>query len=488
MNTKVSSRREIVVAGLALLALTFALRGWIFGDPVVNMDEQFYLLVGKRLALGHLPYVDIWDRKPFGLFAIYAAACRLFADPVTGYQLLAAAAVTLTSWVIFAMTRRLTGFSAALAGAAAYPAWLLVFGGVGGQSPVFYNLPMATAAALIARRAAQPDSRTLTRWGCLAMLLVGLAIQIKYTALFEGIFFGLSLMWIAWKAGRPPVRIVFDASLWVVAAWAPTLAAWAAYAALGHGTVFAQANFFSVLSDSDHALPAIERLAALTFGLFPLWICLWIAWRRWRGVVGPAANEARWLLAWSCAAYLGFLPLGVWNDHYVLPLISPLAATAALAFDATSRRKLLIAMVVGLGLAGGLGRAIVDFGINGNAAQVQRISALVRAQLHGRCLYVNEDLSILYYEVPSCLPTHYIFPQHLALARYAKGLGVDQIGELKRLLDSRPGVIVISADPDPQTSPISRRVLLQRLHAYYRIAGQEIVGETPYEVWVPKAG
>ena len=291
--------REGLKAFLILAAFTLLTRGWIFGNPVVNMDEQFYLFVGERMWQGELPYVDIWDRKPVGLFLIYALAVGLFPNPVIGYQLLATLAVVLTAQLIFTVARRLTSFSPALAAAAAYPAWLLVFGGIGGQSPVFYNLPMAIAAVWTMARYMSTDDRRLTLHGCAIMLLVGVAIQIKYTALFEGIFFGLSLLWTGWRHGRSLARLAADGAIWIAAALAATLAAWAAYAAIGQSEAFVQANFLSVIADANPFLPALGRLAGLLFGLSPLYVCIWFAWRHWRGRQGTAARQLRWLLAWA---------------------------------------------------------------------------------------------------------------------------------------------------------------------------------------------
>jgi hypothetical protein len=51
-----------------LLAFALLMRGQTFNDPVLGFDEQFYLLVGDRMLHGAVPYVDIFDRKPIGLF------------------------------------------------------------------------------------------------------------------------------------------------------------------------------------------------------------------------------------------------------------------------------------------------------------------------------------------------------------------------------------------------------------------------------------
>jgi hypothetical protein len=316
------------------------------------------------------------------------------------------------------------------------------------------------------------------------MLLTGIAIQIKYTAVFEGIFFGLSLVWVGWKAGRPFGRLAFDAIVWMACALAPTLAVLALYLATGHGQEFIQANFLSVLSDSNPLLPALGRLAALVGGLSPLGICGWIAWRRRPVGPGPARREVLWLFAWVGASFAGFLLLGVWNDHYVLPLLPPLCLAVAFGFGKLGdRRWIAVAAVLGLGLAGGLARSVVDVRINGNERQIAQLTAMIEPHLARGCLYVNEDLSILYYLTRSCLPTRYVFPQHLALSRYEHALGVDQMVELRRMLAQRPAVIVLSKDPDYETRFATRRVVEAQLRSNYDFVGASVVGETRYAVF-----
>lgn len=58
---------------LLLLIAAFVTRGALFGNPLVHSDEGFYPLVGDRMMHGAWPFVDIFDRKPVGLFLIFAA-------------------------------------------------------------------------------------------------------------------------------------------------------------------------------------------------------------------------------------------------------------------------------------------------------------------------------------------------------------------------------------------------------------------------------
>ena len=187
----------LVFAGLALAVI--AARAQTFGDPVLGFDEQYYLLVADRMLHGAVPYIDIWDRKPIGLFLLYTGAILPGGDPFLNYKLLAAGFVWATAAVIYRTAQADAGRTGAVIAALLYVLWLNFMEGEGGQAPVFYNLPVLLAAALTRRAVA--GGQNFAR-GCFAMLLIGLAIQIKYTAVFEGIAFGLILLWAQYRADR----------------------------------------------------------------------------------------------------------------------------------------------------------------------------------------------------------------------------------------------------------------------------------------------
>ncbi len=79
--------RSLPMQALLLLLVALATRGALFGSPLIHSDEGFYLLVGDRMVQGAWPFVDIFDRKPVGLFLIFAAIRAVGGDGILLYQL-----------------------------------------------------------------------------------------------------------------------------------------------------------------------------------------------------------------------------------------------------------------------------------------------------------------------------------------------------------------------------------------------------------------
>jgi hypothetical protein len=155
---------------LTLLAIALVTRAGRFGDPAIQMDEQFYLVVADQIWHGALPYVDIWDRKPILLFLLYAALSPLSGDGIIAYQIGAMLFSTMTSFAIVLIAQRFTNLRGAWLAGAAYLLYLPALDGGGGQSPVFYNLFMAIGALEVVRAGEAPRSIGVWRHGLRAMI------------------------------------------------------------------------------------------------------------------------------------------------------------------------------------------------------------------------------------------------------------------------------------------------------------------------------
>lgn len=425
------------MAAALLLLLAVLLRAADFGNPVIHVDEQYYLLVGDRLRQGAIPYVDVWDRKPVGLFLLYALWSALPGDGILAYQLAATGFAVATAWVL---TRAATAVGAgrvgAVAAGVAYLIWLPLLGGRGGQAPVFYTLPVAVAA-LLALRLPGRSPRAIVASGAVACLLGGLAIQLKPTAAFEGAFVGLAHVWALHRRGVAPARVAAAALLWIAAGLAPTIAVMAAYRALGPAAFDAWwfANVASIFLRPGYPAGEIAmRLLGIAAQLSPLILCAAIGLRR------RPLGEARALAyGWLAAAAIGFLAIGTFFDHYALPLIAPLAVVAARVLEAN--RRILVA-AIGLSL---LLFAVERAFVPDDRASAREVAAIVERNSAGRgCPYVFIGDTITYHLAHACLPSPYAFPNLLSYATEQGATGIDEAGEVRRILGTRPPVIVVS--------------------------------------------
>ncbi|MES3150967.1 hypothetical protein [Sphingomonas faeni] len=432
------------VRALILLLVALAIRAWDFGNPVIKVDEQYYLLGGDLMLRGAVPFLDIWDRKPLGLFVLFAGIRLLPGNGILAYQL----AATLCAWVtaiVVGRAARTIGANdrAALAAGAVYLASISLVGGGGGQAPVFYNLPMAIAGLLtlqLPAKAAAGRTGAIVASGIAACLLAGIAIQLKYTPMFEGAFFGLAHIWFFRRSGGSWVMLVPAAAIWALMGLAPTLAAIGWYLAKGPAAfdAFWFANFASITLRRGYPAGQLAmRLLGIAGQLSPLLIAAILTCRaRPRdGVPGATRVTA---FAWLGAALVGFLAIGTFFDHYALPLVAPLAILAAPTLG-RSVRMLALALAVPAVIL------IVERIVNrSDVAGAYRVAHIVAANSGTECPYVFIGDTITYHLAHACVPTPYAFPNMLAYATEQGATGIDEAAEVRRVLAARPPVIVTS--------------------------------------------
>ena len=455
---------------LAVLCLSALLaRAQTFGNPVLGYDEQYYLLVGDRMLHGAVPYLDIWDRKPIGLFAIFAAIRLAGGDGFLQYQLVACASVIATAYMIQRAGESLTDRFGGMIAACLYIVWLNFVEGEGGQAPVFYNLPVALAAMIVWR--ATTTRNRIVASGAAAMVLIGIAIQIKYTVVFEGVFFGCALLWARYQATRRLAALALPALLWIGLALAPTalVAAW--YAHIGALQPFVFANFVSQFGRPRSAvIPQAIGFLTICGIMLPLLVPLWLGRRNW-----PIG--ARFFVAWLAAAFAGMIALGSFlSPHYLQPVLVPLTILTAPFFaHVRHRRRVAGAMLVVFLLVG----QIVLFAIyagKGGRREALLVAAAARPA-HG-CIYVYDGFPALYMLTRSCVPTRFAFPGMLNTASEAsvRAIGVDPSDEERRILATRPEVIVDYFPAYTLGNKATHAILAEALARDYQLTYRLVTG------------
>ncbi len=329
---KPSSLRALIPACIVLVLLAPTLF-YPYGR-----DQGVFAYVGAALARGELPYRDVWDLKPPGIYLLYALLARLAPDPGASLMLLLRGAdlavAALTGVLLARLARRLLDEAehplAAEAmgwGAAAWYAVLYLQGTFWSlaQAESWAN-PLILGAALLCLSNSLRDGRGMV----VAGLLAGAAAVLKFTTVLPLLpFVGFALG----KAELDPGRRAVRSGLFLAGAAAPLLVvvAWMFSTGIWDDYVDIQQGFVAAYSRINASGPWSRVTNLFGYGL--PWLGLaWLPalFAVFGGGSGAWSREGRRLVL----AMLGMGLLAVWvQDKYfgyhwqtVLPPLALLAA------------------------------------------------------------------------------------------------------------------------------------------------------------------
>lgn len=445
-----------------LLMTAVILRSGDFFNTIPGDDEQYYLLVAHHLLNGAVPYIDIWDRKPFGLFALLAGLLAFGGNPFLVTAIGATVAAAGTAYLITRIAQRHVGTLPSIGAGVFYLAMLELFGGDTIQTAVFYNLLVVGGVALLLNTSAALESASDRGRAATAMLLMGLALTIKTIAVFEVGAIGL---WFVVRINRE--RGPVSAALWALGAAAigiaPTAVIGAAYWFSGEFDAWWFANFVSQLRKTG-GFDAVSfmRLPLMLPGMVLLTGVGVLGWKR------TTANPDRMLLAtWYLAGYVQVFVLGNFWALYALPLIAPTSVLGARLF-AIPRRGILIFVALCISpLAKGIIFDRLD------AAQRRQTTAEVMRWIPDdaatTCILGYDAPEIFYLLSNSCLISPYLFVDQFRSAAEAKALPVDASSALSQALARRPGTILTVRNVEwPQPNHANDRLIARAVARDYR--------------------
>jgi hypothetical protein len=343
-----------------------ALRGmillvcWAIGSTIVGrsftaldprpFDAQLFAYFGLQWLHGHIPYVNIWDNKPPGIFAVNALVFFLFPKSFTALAWMEGIFILGCIGTIYLLIRQWGGPWRV---AALTTAWVAVASNLRyynqhGNFTEIYTLWPATLSMYCFSKASPTFHG---KWIFLAGLFSGMASLFKLPGLSpllaQGAF--LFLLWAAFRqlSLRRILAAGFVTSVGALVAWLP--AAWyfwrhnafgeLVYASWTYNIFYGAAAQRTILSAARNTLSRLQPLTSLMVcviaGLM-LYVRLWAMSRRSRepgDKIGPAPGFW-WPLAllWFVFDLAGALAGGRNYPHYFLPLTVSLSVVAGVMY------------------------------------------------------------------------------------------------------------------------------------------------------------
>ena len=475
-----SGRHLWIVLLLLLIAVVFT-RASAFGNPLYSADDPLYLQFGLAIDHGQVPYLDIWDRKPLGLFLVYAAIGLLPGDPILAYQLAAALSVLATAVILYRIARLYSGTVGAVSAGLAFIILLPAFKGAAGQAQIFYEPLIAFAAWLVV--APVTGDRLLRASG--AMLLCGVAFTIKQTVIVESALFGLWLVAVCWRE-LGLVRAVRLAALLALVFAIPTFLTFGIMAGYGDLGLYLQSSFLSVLHKGNEAgSVGLARIVACLILLAPLAGFAAKGYRIRRKQHGKVPTREIFLVSWTLAALGGVILIPRFYAYYPIPLLLPLSICASSLFERPGVGRLYLAGLVAVTFFQG---DVLRFAqTQATRSQLAAVISDIRQEAHGGCLFVADGPGWLYTASGIGCRTRYRFPDHLSLVTESGAIGEDQGRAVEDILAQRPAVIVLRAGDDVR-NPHIWPILSKALAAYHVVHRDPLTVEYMPQtmlLWVP---
>ena len=183
MNFEAVLKRNKNVITISIFSLITVLLIWSrfsFLALPMDRDEGAYAYTAWRMSEGELPYRDVFDHKPPGIFLIYKAAIAVTDGSTVGIRLFTSIWAALTLAAVFAAGWSLFGRSGGLAAAFFFALFQssVMLEAVNSNAEIFMCLPIAIAVFAFSLR------KKHIIFSGLAGLFLGAAVMIKSSAVF----------------------------------------------------------------------------------------------------------------------------------------------------------------------------------------------------------------------------------------------------------------------------------------------------------------
>lgn len=451
---------DLALILLATLALRLPALSISTFDNAATWDEHAFILAGREVLLGHLPYTTFWDHKPPGTAVLVAGAMALFGPTIEAARLLALAAVAATGWAIYGIAWRLRPDRLMATSAALL--WVVFSARLSGVQLMTEALqaPFTALAVWLLLGAANGRGfgHLVLRFG-LAGLAAGVAVSVKYVPAVPAALVAGAALILLLRQGAGLARCIAHGLAFSAGLLLPTALAIGVFWQAGLLGEFLYANFGFASRYIEHAEHVrggmAERIRWGSISLSQIWPLLGLA------AVALLPASLRWLRTaprgwpalvvglWFLGEFIALCLQTRFFDHHFIGLLAPAAVLAAamlhLHLGALARPgREAAAMALGAGFV-----ALIP--LVADAMEVatarfrqdvpRRIAETLRPALRpGDVVYVANTAPIIYLLADMPLATRHAWPPFLVGPRI---LTDDVPAERARLIAERPRFVVL---------------------------------------------
>jgi 4-amino-4-deoxy-L-arabinose transferase-like glycosyltransferase len=468
---------------LLFTLLVVVLRWSGFYHSVLDLDESIYILIADAWLDGHTPYTTIFDNKPPGIYAIYAALLFISKGSILSIRIAACIFISLTCFILYKLAglfdreNNRTGLIAGIV----YALSSISMQGNASNTELFFS-PFVVFAFYLFLSSGLINDKNITRINyfklIFAGLLLGLAFEIKFVVVFD--FLAMTLILIVLvifilKPEKKIIKLLQSGVALSIGFLMPFLIVSAAFYSVNQFDDYFYANITAnrlrTVANGFNPASIIRAIQYLIFRNHLLWISIpgILLYLYLSRTVSQHVKLFIFIVCtWFLIIVIGIISIfrNTFYAHYFLQLAPVLSlATAFLLVQLIFAGKHRLPGAINITIIGIILIYLIitspDIRLNleMNVRHVyhkhilhEKYWADVPAQIANYIkpelktddyIYIPDNEIIVYYLTQAKLPTRYVFPPLLMVHDDMPAIArVDPLSELQRILHKQPVFII----------------------------------------------
>ncbi len=305
----------IVLYGICLFFYLYFFRKFTFDFSTMDWDEITYMIIGHGIRKGLIPFVDLWDIKPVGIYLIYSLSSFLFGYTFLAIRWMTLIFIFLGSLGIYFIIKKYSDKLAMLVGLIYAYSFFYFQAGLSGNSEVFFNALEIWSIYFLLN----------TPRKYLSAFLFGISFIVKYIVVFDGLAIFSFYVILTEKMPSIIVKIKKLFLLGMVIG-IPFFLIFFFYYYKGHLNFYIE-SLLAVTDRYGKSIPLSNKLASsfsfikVFIPFFAFTLILFIYNKNHRNLF-----TKKWIIftVWWIASWIGATWTGFLFDHYFLGTLSPI--------------------------------------------------------------------------------------------------------------------------------------------------------------------